>query len=175
MALAGLLVMGVAAINLTLLRLAGSIWDVITVRHDGDRMTELIGLFIGLVLLQGLCSMGHSYLTAWISQRIVADFHSKGEAESAAQAFEARFARGELAADALPEVMVRTSGPMGLSKLVAEAGLATSTSEATRKIQQGGVKVDRTKVTDIKTRIDASRGSVILEVGRKAVKVTFRG
>ncbi len=74
MLLAGLLVMGVAAINLALLRLAGMLWDIITVQHDGTRMTELIGVFLGLVMLQGLCSMGHSYLTAWVSQRIVADF-----------------------------------------------------------------------------------------------------
>ena len=74
MLLAGLLVMGVAAINLALLRLAGMLWDIITVQHDGVRMTELIGVFLGLVILQGLCSMGHSYLTAWVSQRIVADF-----------------------------------------------------------------------------------------------------
>jgi len=74
MLLAGLLVMGVAAINLALLRLAGMLWDIITVQHDGVRMTELIGVFLGLVILQGLCAMGHSYLTAWVSQRIVADF-----------------------------------------------------------------------------------------------------
>ena len=74
----------------------------------------------------------------------------------AAEAFEARFARGELAADSLPEVARHgPTAPIGLAKLVAEAGLAASTSEATRKIQQGGVKVDREKVTDIKTRIDA--------------------
>ena len=74
MIVAGLLVMGVAAVNLALLRLAGLLWDVITVRHDAGQMTELITIFMGLVLLQGLCSMGHSYLTAWVSQRIVADF-----------------------------------------------------------------------------------------------------
>ena len=70
MVLAGLLVMGVAAINLALLRLAGTLWDIITVQHDQSRMTDLITVFLGLVVLQGLCSMGHSYLTAWISQRI---------------------------------------------------------------------------------------------------------
>jgi len=108
-----------------------------------------------------------------LAKRIVADFHSSADADRAAAAFEARFTRGEIAADSLPEVRVQTSGPMALSKLVVETGLATSTSEATRKIQQGGVKVDREKVTDIKTRIDPSRGSVILEVGRKAAKVVF--
>src|ERR1044071_3734251 len=70
MVLAGLLVMGVAAINLALLRLAGTLWDIITVQHDQSRMTDLISVFLGLVVLQGFCSMGHSYLTAWISQRI---------------------------------------------------------------------------------------------------------
>ena len=95
-----------------------------------------------------------------LAKRIVADFHSAAGAEDAAEAFEAQFARGEIDADSLPEVTVRVDGSIGLAKLVAEAGLATSSSEATRKIQQGGVKVDREKVTDIKTRVDVSRGAV---------------
>ena len=73
---AGLLVMAVAAINLALLRLAGLLWDVITVEHDQSRMTGMIGMFLGLVIVQGLCSVGHSYLTAWISQHVVADFRT---------------------------------------------------------------------------------------------------
>jgi tyrosyl-tRNA synthetase len=108
-----------------------------------------------------------------LAKRIVADFHSAGAADRAADAFEAKFTRGELAADSLPEVRVEAGAPLALSKLVVLAGLASSASEATRKIQQGGVKVDREKVTDIKTRIDPARGSIILEVGRKAVRVTL--
>ncbi len=73
---AAVMVMAVAAVNLTLLRLGGSLWDVITVQHNAERMTEMILLFLGLVLLQGLCSMGHSYLTAWVSQRVMADFRT---------------------------------------------------------------------------------------------------
>ncbi len=76
MIVAGLLVMVVAAINLALLRLAGLLWDVITVEHDQNRMTGMIGMFLGLVIVQGLCSVGHSYLTAWISQHVVADFRT---------------------------------------------------------------------------------------------------
>ncbi|MGE5833340.1 MAG: tyrosine--tRNA ligase [Acidobacteriota bacterium] len=109
-----------------------------------------------------------------LAKRIVADFHSSADADRAAAAFEARFARGEISADSLPEVRVPAGGGIALAKLVVEAGLATSSSEATRKIQQGGVKIDRERVTDIKTRIDASRGSLILEVGRKAVRVILR-
>ncbi|WHZ24424.1 MAG: Efflux ABC transporter, permease/ATP-binding protein [Nitrospira sp.] len=76
MVAAAVMVMAVAAVNLTLLRLGGSLWDVITVQHDEARMTEMILLFLGLVLLQGLCMMGHSYLTAWVSQHVVADFRT---------------------------------------------------------------------------------------------------
>jgi ATP-binding cassette, subfamily B, bacterial MsbA len=108
MIVAGLLVMGVAAINLTLLRLAGTLWDVITVQHDHDRMTELIGLFIGLVLLQGLCSMGHSYLTTWISQRVVADFrtHLFAHLQNLAVSFFARRRTGELLSRLMNDVTV---------------------------------------------------------------------
>lgn len=105
---AGLLVMGVAAINLALLRMAGTLWDVITVQHDRDRMTELIGLFIGLVLLQGLCSMGHSYLTTWISQRVVADFrtHLFAHLQNLAVNFFARRRTGELLSRLMNDVTV---------------------------------------------------------------------
>ncbi len=108
MIVAGLLVMGVAAINLALLRLAGTLWDVITVQHDRDRMTELIGLFIGLVLLQGLCSMGHSYLTTWISQRVVADFrtHLFAHLQNLAVSFFARRRTGELLSRLMNDVTV---------------------------------------------------------------------
>jgi ABC-type multidrug transport system fused ATPase/permease subunit len=74
MVAAGLLVMAVAAINLALLRLAGSLWDVITVQHDAAGMTRLIGLFLGLVVVQGFCSMGVSVTTDWM---IVTSFISR--------------------------------------------------------------------------------------------------
>lgn len=100
--------MGVAAINLALLRLAGTLWDVITVQHDRERMTELIGLFIGLVLLQGLCSMGHSYLTTWISQRVVADFrtHLFAHLQNLAVSFFAKRRTGELLSRLMNDVTV---------------------------------------------------------------------
>ena len=76
MAAAAALVMGVAAINLALLRLAGLLWDIITVQHDQQRMTWTIAVFLGLVVGQGVLSMGHGYLTAGVSQRIMADFRT---------------------------------------------------------------------------------------------------
>jgi tyrosyl-tRNA synthetase len=107
-----------------------------------------------------------------LATSIVTDFHSADEAAAAGTAFEARFTRRELDVEALPEVRVEVAADsVGLPKLVAEAGLAASTSEASRKVRQGGVKIDRQKVTDIKHRLDADGRSRVLEVGRRAVRV----
>src|SRR6185436_1037681 len=76
MAGAMLLVMGVAAANLALLRLAGILWDAIVVQRDPEGMNRTLGLLLGLVLMQSLLSMGHSYLTAWVSQHLIADFRT---------------------------------------------------------------------------------------------------
>jgi len=107
-----------------------------------------------------------------LAKRITADFHSTDAATEAADAFQARFARGEIAADTLAEVRVTMPAVgVALSKVLVDAGLATSSAEAARKIQQGGVKVDREKVTDGRARIESGRPAFILEVGRRAVKV----
>ena len=76
MVVASLLVMGVATLNLVLIRVAGTIWDVITVQQDLQRLTSTMWLFLGLVVGQGVISMGHSYLTAWTSQHIMVDFRT---------------------------------------------------------------------------------------------------
>jgi tyrosyl-tRNA synthetase len=110
-----------------------------------------------------------------LATRITTDFHSAAEAVEAAEAFEARFARGELATEDVEAVDVDVAEPsIGLPRLVAAAGLASSSSEAARKIQQGGVKLDRERVTDIKTRLEVSRGEVLVEAGRRAVRVRLR-
>ncbi len=68
------LVACIAIINLLLVRMAGTLWDLITVQRDLQAVTHRIGLFLLLVLVQGVFSIGHSYLTAFISQHIMADF-----------------------------------------------------------------------------------------------------
>ena len=106
-----------------------------------------------------------------LAARIVADFHGQAAAEAAVEAFDARFSRGELNAAELEVIEVRVAdASIGLPKLVVAAGLAASASEASRKIQQGGVRVDRERVTDIRTRVPTD-GMVLLEVGRRAVNV----
>jgi ATP-binding cassette, subfamily B, bacterial MsbA len=76
MLIAAGLVVGVALLNLALIRLAGVLWDQITVQRNLQGMTNTIAFFLSLVIAQGLLSVGHSYMTAWVSQHIMADFRT---------------------------------------------------------------------------------------------------
>jgi tyrosyl-tRNA synthetase len=58
--------------------------------------------------------------------------------------------------------------------VLVEAGLASSTSEAGRKMQQGGVKLDGEKMTDPRARLEPSRLPAILQAGRHAIRLVRR-
>jgi tyrosyl-tRNA synthetase len=110
-----------------------------------------------------------------LARRVVADFHSAADADRAASAFEARFSRGELQVDDLPVLTIEIEEEsVGLAKLLSLAGLASSASDATRKIQQGGARLNRDKVSDPRMRIEPAADPVVLEVGRKALRVVVR-
>lgn len=108
MAGAALLVMAVALVNLALLRMAGTLWDLITVTRDAGGMTHTIGLFLGLVIAQGLLSMGHSYLTAQVSQRIMAGFrtHLFAHLQTLSLSFFAKRRTGEILSRLMNDVNV---------------------------------------------------------------------
>jgi tyrosyl-tRNA synthetase len=103
---------------------------------------------------------------------IVTQFHDAEAATQAAAEFDRVHARGELPT-ALREVAVGfdREPQKALSRLLVEAGLASSSSEAGRKIQQGGVKLGGEKVTDLKRRLGAAELPVVLQVGRHAVRL----
>jgi tyrosyl-tRNA synthetase len=107
-----------------------------------------------------------------LASRVVTDFHSAEAATAAAAAFEAKFVRGEIDARTLPEVVVDVprSG-VGMSKVIALAGLAASANAASQVIGQGGVRVDAEPLTSVKVRLEPGRAPFVLEVGRRAVRV----
>ncbi len=108
MAGAALLVMAVALLNLALLRMAGVLWDLITVQRDLSGMTRTIGLFLGLVIVQGGLSVGHSYLTARVSQRIMAGFrtHLFAHLQTLSLSFFAKRRTGEILSRLMNDVNV---------------------------------------------------------------------
>ena len=106
---------------------------------------------------------------------IVSEFHSPAEAEAAQAEFEQVFSGGNLPTD-IAEIKLSAAGPtVLLSKLVAEAGLAASNSEARRLINQGGVKVDGEQIRDPKTEIGTDRtAAILLQVGkRRFARISF--
>jgi tyrosyl-tRNA synthetase len=109
-----------------------------------------------------------------LAKRIVSDFHGTAEAERAAAEFERRFAKKEIDSSALPmcNVSLGPEGSKRVANVMVDCGLAASASEAVRKIDQGGVRLDGTKLADSKARIDKTRAEFTLQVGRNAVRVT---
>ncbi|MFU2078744.1 tyrosine--tRNA ligase [Avibacterium endocarditidis] len=105
-----------------------------------------------------------------LAKEITARFHSEADADAAEQAFINRFQKGAIP-DEMPEFTFE--GEIGLANLLKEAGLVSSTSEAIRMVNQGGVKIDGEKVEDAKAVISAS--TAVYQVGkRKFARVTVK-
>lgn len=107
-----------------------------------------------------------------LAQELVARFHSVVAAQDAFTAFVARF-RDRALPESMPEVSV-AGAPMGILKLLREAGLVASGTEAQRNLVQGGVRVDNVRIEDKSLQLPA--GSYVLQVGkRKFARVKLSG
>jgi tyrosyl-tRNA synthetase len=104
-----------------------------------------------------------------LAQEIVSRFHSSQEADKALDDFNHR-AKGGVPDD-IPEVRLE-GAPLGLAALLKMAGLAPSTTEANRNIEQNGVKIDGVVISDKSIKLDA--GNYIVQLGkRRFAKVTL--
>jgi tyrosyl-tRNA synthetase len=100
-----------------------------------------------------------------LAAEIVARFHDRAAAEQAQAEFIARFSQKTAPTD-LPLQFLASTEPGGLKLAAAlrEAGLAASNSEASRKIQEGAVKVDGNRTTDRDMRL-APGAEYLLQLG----------
>ncbi|PHV08102.1 tyrosine--tRNA ligase [Janthinobacterium sp. BJB412] len=104
-----------------------------------------------------------------LAQEIVARFHSKQAADDALADFVNRSKGG--IPDDVPELTL-AGAPAAIAQLLKQSGLCASVSEATRMVDQGGVRVDGTVVSDKALKIEA--GTFVLQVGkRKFARVTL--
>ncbi|OEZ62715.1 tyrosine--tRNA ligase [Duganella sp. HH105] len=104
-----------------------------------------------------------------LAQEIVARFHSQGAAEEALNDFVNRSKGG--IPDDVPEITL-PGAPAGIQQLLKSANLCASVSEAGRMIDQGGVRIDGTVISDKTVKIEA--GTFVLQVGkRKFARVTL--
>ncbi|WP_313625620.1 tyrosine--tRNA ligase [Achromobacter sp.] len=98
-----------------------------------------------------------------LAQEIIARFHSAKAADDALATFEARFRDGAIPDD-MPEVNIG-GAPVGILKLLREAGLVASGSEAQRNVEQGGVRVNGDRVEDKSLQLPA--GTYVVQVGKR--------
>jgi len=83
-----------------------------------------------------------------LAHELVARFHDAAAADRAQEEFRARFRDKVLPTDLPPTTVLVEAGGIRIANLLKEGGLAASTSEANRKIDEGAVKVDGLKVSD---------------------------
>ena len=97
---------------------------------------------------------------------IVDRFHGDGEGENCKNAFLKRFQKGALPDD-IDEMEYAIDGEsIPLVNLLKETGMVASTSEASRLIKQGGVKIESQKVDDPKKKIELGKKQVY-QVGKR--------
>ena len=102
-----------------------------------------------------------------LAKEIVSRFHGGAKAgNDAMQNFIGRFQNNETPAD-MPEIELATAdGTLPLPRLLKEAGLTASTSEAMRLIQQGGVRMDGERLSDPSLTIPRGE-SHVFQVGKR--------
>ena len=101
-----------------------------------------------------------------LAMMIVKDFHDATAGRGCADDFERR-SRGGVPTD-LAERPMLVGTP--IEHLLLECGLAKSGSEATRKVQQGAVRVNGEKFTAVRTPVER-QDKFLLQVGRQILRI----
>jgi tyrosyl-tRNA synthetase len=102
-----------------------------------------------------------------LAHEIVARFHSQKAAEQSKSDFLARFAQGAVPQN-LPEQRLQIPGSSArLTSILRELGFAASASEASRKIDEGAVRVDQEKITSRQHELLAGN-TYIVSIGKRS-------
>ncbi len=103
---------------------------------------------------------------AQLAYELVERYHGSEAAEKARQQFDTQFSKGQVPED-IPEYVIERDGEgrLFIPRLLKEAGLVKSSSEARRLIRQGGVSLDGKKLGQEEIDIPASRA--VIKVGKR--------
>jgi tyrosyl-tRNA synthetase len=83
-----------------------------------------------------------------LAAELVARFHDAAAAERAQRSFIQRVSEKALPDDLPVKVILADAAGLRIANLLKEAGLAASTSEANRKLDEGAVRIDGVRVSD---------------------------
>ncbi|MGW8288030.1 MAG: tyrosine--tRNA ligase [Desulfobulbales bacterium] len=105
---------------------------------------------------------------------MTARFYNEEEAAKAGESFEQVFKHHGLPENITEIILAKEDGEVWLPKLLVEAGLTESTSEARRLIKQQAVSLDNEKVLDSEYTVQPE-GAVLIKVGkRRFARVSFQ-
>ncbi len=99
-----------------------------------------------------------------LAKLIIKDFHSPEAANEAEEDFNRRFVKKEIP-DEIEETTL-AAGNYKLVDLLIQTNLAASKGEAKRLIEQGGVKINGEKVSDVQAEIRL-KNEILLQVGKR--------
>jgi tyrosyl-tRNA synthetase len=102
---------------------------------------------------------------ARLAGELVALLHGVGAAGAARAEFDRRFAAKELPSEIAARAWPLSEPSAPLPQLLKQLGLAATTSDARRKIEQGGVRLDGEVVKDPRHVLHADRGYLV-QVGK---------
>ncbi|TAN63707.1 hypothetical protein EPN18_01675 [bacterium] len=96
-------------------------------------------------------------------------FHGKEDAQKALEGFRSLFGKKEVPTN-IEEVSLECEAQsLWLAKLLVLAGLADTTSAASRLVTQGGVKVDNEKITNHKAELPVGK-TYLIQAGKRFFK-----
>jgi tyrosyl-tRNA synthetase len=101
-----------------------------------------------------------------LARELVTRFHDSAAAERAQRHFTARVSEKAVPEDLPLKVIPVDGAGLKVANVLKEAGLASSTSEANRKIEEGAVRIDGERVTDRGLTLKAGAEHV-LQVGTR--------
>ena len=101
-----------------------------------------------------------------LAEEIVDRFHGEGFGNKAKEEFKSRFQQGNSPSE-IKEIEIKLKEKdISLPKILKEAGMVSSTSEALRLIKQGGVRIEGEKILDSKYKINQN-SSLLYQVGKR--------
>jgi len=108
-----------------------------------------------------------------LGQEIVARFHDAQAAERAQRDFIARVSEKAVPTDLEPHTIRVEGTGIRIANALKEGGLAASTSEANRKIDEGAVKIDGSRVSDRSLTFAAGADHVFQVGSRRFARLKF--
>ena len=109
-----------------------------------------------------------------LAREITARFHDADAAERAQRDFIARVSEKAVPTDLEAKVVQVEAAGMRIANVLKEAGLAASTSEANRKIEEKAVRVDGTRISDRGLTFHAGADHVFQVGSHRFARVQFK-